>query len=305
MLITRRQLLKYLLAVAATTSAFPSFSSKSAQHRHVIPSSGEKIPVIGLGSWLVFGIDPDDERELIQRIEVIRAFLNSGGGMLDSSPMYGVAQEVIGKSLKRIGHTDGLFSATKIWTTGDRAGFLQMSESFDLWGLQKMDLMQVHNLVDWERHLPTLQAMKQEGTIRYVGVTTSHGRRHQQLEHIMKTQSLDFVQFTYNMLDRDAEKILLPMAKDKGIAVIVNRPFQRGGLFEKLQHYHLPDWAGELDCKNWAQFFLKFVISHPAVTCAIPATSQVSHLHENMAAGYGEMPDESMRKKMIQYIKEL
>lgn len=305
MLITRRQLLKYLLAAAASAPAFPSFSSQTAQHLHVIPSSGEEIPVIGLGSWLVFGIDPDDEKELTQRVEVVSAFLKSGGGMLDSSPMYGVAQEVIGKSLKRIGHTDGLFSATKIWTTGDRAGFLQMSDSFDLWGLQKMHLMQVHNLVDWERHLPTLQAMKKEGTIRYVGVTTSHGRRHQQLEDIMKTQSLDFVQFTYNMLDREVEQILLPMARDKGIAVIVNRPFQRGGLFEKFERYHLPDWAGEIDCKNWAQFFLKFVISHPAVTCAIPATSQVSHLHENMAAAYGEMPDESMRKKMIQYIKEL
>jgi len=271
----------------------------------IIPSTGEKIPAIGLGSWLTFAIDVEDEEELAARIAILRDFLARGGGVVDSSPMYGVAQEVIGKGLKRIGQHDGLFSATKVWTTGNRQGFIQMEESRALWGLDKLDLMQVHNLLDWETHLPTLHTMKQQGDIRYVGVTTSHGRRHDELEQIMRTQQLDFVQFTYNMLDREAEKTLLPLAKDRGIAVIINRPFQRGGLFDRFEKYPLPAWANEIDCANWAQFFLKFIISHPAVTCAIPATSQIEHLRENIAAGYGYLPDEAMRKKMVAYVQRL
>ena len=270
-----------------------------------IPATGEKIPAVGLGSWLTFAIDIDDAEELDSRIAILREFLARGGGVLDSSPMYGVAQQVIGIGLKRIEQHDGLFSATKVWTMGDRQGFIQMEESRQLWGLDKLDLMQVHNLLDWETHLPTLHAMKQQGDIRYAGVTTSHGRRHDELEHIMRTQQLDFVQFTYNMLDRKAEKTLLPLAKEKGIAVIINRPFQRGGLFDKFERYPLPGWAKEIDCVSWAQFFLKFIISHPAVTCAIPATSQIEHLRENIAAGYGRLPDELMRKKMLAYIENL
>lgn len=165
--------------------------------------------------------------------------------------------------------------------------------------------MQVHNLLDWETHLPTLQGMKDMGAIRYVGVTTSHGRRHAELEKIMRSQKLDFVQFTYNMLDREAEQVLLPLAQDKGIAVIINRPFQRGGLFERFEKYPLPGWAADIGCISWAQFFLKFIISHPAVTCVIPATSQLVHLRENIAAGYGRLPDEKMRREMISYIQRL
>jgi diketogulonate reductase-like aldo/keto reductase len=275
------------------------------RHMRIIPSSGEKVPAIGLGSWLTFAIDIDDEEELDKRIAILREFLTRGGGVLDSSPMYGVAEEVIGKGLKHIGQHQGLFSATKVWTTGNRQGFIQMEESRQLWGLDRLDLMQVHNLLDWETHLPTLHTMKQQGDIRYLGVTTSHGRRHKELEHIMRSQQLDFVQFTYNMLDREAEKTLLPLAKDRGIAVIINRPFQRGGLFDKFERHPLPAWAVEIDCKSWAQFFLKFIISHPAVTCAIPATSQLVHLQENIAASYGRLPDEAMRTKMVAYIEAL
>ena len=271
----------------------------------IIPSTGEKVPAIGLGSWLTFSIDVNDEEELAERIAILREFLARGGGVLDSSPMYGVAQEVIGKGLKRIDKQESLFSATKVWTTGNRQGFIQMEDSRQLWGLDKLDLMQVHNLLDWETHLPTLHTMKQQGDIRYVGVTTSHGRRHDELEHIMRTQQLDFVQFTYNMIDLEAEEVLLPLAKEKGIAVIINRPFQRGGLFDKFEKYPLPAWASEIDCTSWAQFFLKFIISHPAVTCAIPATSQIEHLRENIAVGYGRLPDEAIRKKMLVYINGL
>ena len=315
MSITRRKFIKYLaiagsslgssLSASHSHSALSPSTASAGRHMRIIPSTGEKVSAIGLGSWLTFSIDVDDKEELDSRIAILRDFLALGGGVLDSSPMYGVAQEVIGNALKRIGQHDGLFSATKVWTMGNRQGFIQMEESRQLWGLDKLDLMQVHNLLDWETHLPTLHTMKQQGDIRYVGVTTSHGRRHEKLEHIMRTQQLDFVQFTYNMLDREAEEILLPLAKDKGIAVIINRPFQRGGLFDKFEKYPLPDWAKEIDCANWAQFFLKFITSHPAVTCAIPATSQIEHLRENIAAGYGRLPDEAMRKKMLAYVQKL
>lgn len=315
MSITRRQFIKYLSvtgpSLGSAFAAGPNYSAllpataSADRHMRVIPSTGETIPAIGLGSWLTFAIDVDDKKELDSRTAILREFLVRGGGVLDSSPMYGVAQEVIGKALKRIGPHEGLFSATKVWTTGNRQGFLQMEESRRLWGLAKLDLMQVHNLLDWETHLPTLHSMKQQGDIRYVGVTTSHGRRHKELAHIMRTQQLDFVQLTYNMLDREAEETLLPLAKDRGIAVIINRPFQRGGLFDQFEKHSLPTWASEIDCANWAQFFLKFIISHPAVSCAIPATSQIAHLRENIMAGYGRLPDEPMRKKMIAYVNNL
>ena len=277
----------------------------SGRHSHVIPSSGEKIPAIGLGSWLTFAIDPEDQNQLNHRVDILREFLQLGGGMIDSSPMYGVAQNVIGISLKRIEQQEGLFSATKVWTNGHRQGFMQMEESMRLWGLPRLDLMQVHNLLDWETHLPTLREIKEEGEIRYIGVTTSHGRRHGELIKIMQTQQLDFVQFTYNILDREAEDRLLPLAKEKGIAVIINRPFQRGGLFDRFERFPLPDWAGDIDCANWAQFFLKFIISHPAVTCAIPATSQLEHLRENMGAAYGQLPDAATRTRMSKYVQSL
>lgn len=312
---TRSQFLQYL-AITGFTSGWAVSSSHSyaalgsaqddkARHSRIIPSSGERIPAIGLGTWITFGIDIRNTEVLNNRIAILHEFLQKGGGVLDSSPMYGTAEEVIGKGLARLNNHHNLFSATKVWTSGNRQGALQMEQSRQLWGVDRLDLMQVHNLLDWETHLPGLQAMKQAGDIRYVGVTTSHGRRHKELEQIMRTQDLDFVQFTYNMLDREAENILLPLAQDRGIAVIINRPFQRGGLFERFENYPLPPWSVEIDCDNWAQFFLKFIISHPAVSCAIPATSKLVHLRENMAAGYGELPDKTMRQNMINYIKTL
>jgi diketogulonate reductase-like aldo/keto reductase len=258
-----------------------------------------------MGSWLVFAIDPDNEDELATREAVIREFLTNGGGMIDSSPMYGVAQDVIGRCLKRIDDHTSLFSATKVWTLGNRQGLLQMEDSRLLWGLPRFDLMQVHNLMDRETHLPNLFDMKDRGEIGYVGVTTSHGRRHEEMIDVMRSQPLDFVQFTYNMLDREAEEYLLPLAADRGIAVIINRPFQRGGLFNKFSRYKLPNWAADIDCENWAQFFLKFIISHPAVTCAIPATSRVDHLQQNMGAAYGRLPDPAMRREMLKYVQSL
>lgn len=306
MKLSRRHFLQGLAAVStALAIGHGHTASISKRHTRIIPSSNVQIPAIGMGSWLVFAIEPENEAELATREVVIREFLTQGGGMIDSSPMYGVAQDVIGRCLGRIDDHTGLFSATKVWTHGNRQGLLQMEDSRLLWGLPRFDLMQVHNLMDWETHLPNLYDMKGEGEVGYVGVTTSHGRRHEELIDIMRSQPLDFVQFTYNLLDREAEEYLLPMAADRGIAVIINRPFQRGGLFNKFSRYRLPKWAADIDCENWAQFFLKFVISHPAVTCAIPATSRVDHLQQNMGAAYGRLPDTAMRKEMVKYVQGL
>jgi diketogulonate reductase-like aldo/keto reductase len=301
MSLTRRQFLRYLAGMGSTLllgRSFPAVAGSPA-HSRIIPASGERIPAIGLGSWLTFGIDVDDTQAMAEREAILREFLARGGGLLDSSPMYGTAQEVIGQCLQRIGHRQGLFAATKVWVSGLRQGILQMERSRLLWNIPRFDLMQVHNLLDWETHLPVLQEMKRKGQIRYLGVTTSHGRRHDELARIMRSQDIDFVQFTYNMLDREAEQQLLPLAADKGIAVIINRPFQRGGLFDYVGARPLPGWASELDCESWAQVFLKFVISHPAVTCAIPATSRLDHLKENMAAAHGPLPDAALRQRML------
>jgi diketogulonate reductase-like aldo/keto reductase len=220
--------------------------------------------------------------------------------------MYGSAEEVLGYALDRLGRPQpSLFSATKVWTPFASRGEWQIEESHKLWGLQQFDLYQIHNLVAWEHHLQTLQQHKHEGTIRYIGVTTSHGRRHQELEQIIQTQPIDFVQLTYNILDREVERRLLPAAIEKGVAVIANRPFQGGDLFFKLARKPLPKWAGDIDCQNWAGFFLKFVVSHHAITCAIPATSQVEHMIENMGALRGKLPDSKTRKRMADYVASL
>jgi len=198
-----------------------------------------------------------------------------------------------------------LFAATKVWTLTQTLGVSQMKQSQDLWNLKAFDLMQIHNLLDWDSHIDTLKAWKDQKRIRYIGMTTSHGRRHDDLEDVMKSQPLDFVQLTYNILDREAEKRLLPLAADRGLAVICNRPFRRGALLDTFQHHPLPDWAGEIDCRNWPQFLLKFIVSHPAVTCAIPATTRVDHMAENMGALKGNMPDQEMRQRMIRHVESL
>lgn len=258
-----------------------------------------------MGSWITFHVG-DNPAERAVRVEILRHFFDRGGGVIDSSPMYGYSEEVIGYCLKRLDDTGGLFSATKVWTPGGLLGISQMKHSEFLWGVHGFDLMQIHNLVDWETHLVTLKRWKSEGRIRYIGVTTSHGSRHNELEKIMRTQPVDFVQFTYNIVDREAENRLLPLAADRGIAVIINRPFRRGWLPERLQGRHpLPSWAAELDCDNWPQFLLKFIVSHPHVTCAIPATSQVVHMQENMGAGFGRLPDAAARRRMVRYVEKL
>jgi diketogulonate reductase-like aldo/keto reductase len=257
-----------------------------------------------MGTWITFNVGQDPDLRT-SRTEVLRAFLQLGGGMVDSSPMYGSAEEVVGHALGRIGDDAGLFSATKVWTRGERGGAGQMAESRRLWDRDRLDLMQVHNLLSWKEHLETIRRERDEGLVRYTGVTTSHGRRHDELEQIMRSEPIDFVQLTYNILDREAETRLLPLAADRGIAVIANRPFRQKALITRFERHPLPGWAGEIQCENWPQFLLKFIVSHPAVTCAIPATSRVVHMLQNMGALHGPQPDAAMRRRMIDYVEKL
>ncbi|MCB1756539.1 MAG: aldo/keto reductase [Gammaproteobacteria bacterium] len=303
----RRSFLKTLALTAAALSGGAAngvLSAPSARIQRTIPVSGETLPVIGMGSWRTFNVGKN--RQLRdQRVEVLRAFLDNGGGMIDSSPMYGSSEEVIGYCLSEIGGDKNVFAASKVWTGSPEQGRRQIADSQELWKLPVMDLMQVHNLLSWEAHLQTLREKKAAGEIRYIGVTTSHGRRHDLLEQILEREPIDFVQLTYNIRDRDAEQRLLPLAREKSVAVIANMPFDKGDLFDRYADKPLPDWAGEFDCRNWAQFFLKFVVSHPAISCAIPATSRVDHMQQNMGAGVGLFPDQALRKKMIDYLAAL
>ena len=269
-----------------------------------IPSSGEAIPVIGMGSYVTFNVGQDPAL-LADRVEVLRAFFAAGGGMIDSSPMYGSSEAAIGHCLHQLGHPDTLFSATKVWTWFGGAGDEQMQASRRLWRLPGFDLMQVHNLLNWRDHLQTIRRDREQGLVRYIGITTSHGRRHDELERLMRDERLDFVQFTYNILDREAEQRLLPLAADRGIAVIANRPFRRKDLIERFRRHPLPAWAADIGCRSWAQFLLKFIVSHPAVTCAIPATSRVDHMRENMAVLHGPLPDQATRRRMVNYVASL
>lgn len=269
-----------------------------------IPSSGETLPVIGLGSWITFNVG-DDPVLRDECAAVMRAFFQEGGRLIDSSPMYGSSQEVIGYGLARLGRPQTLFSADKVWISSGSEGPGQIEESRTHWGVPRFDLLQVHNLLGWEEHLATLLAMKQEGRVRYVGITTSEGRRHEEMEKIMAGRPIDFVQLTYNILDREVEQRLLPLAQERGIAVIANRPFRQGDLIRQVGRHRLPAWAGEIGAASWAQLILKFIVSHPAITCVIPATSRVAHVVENLRAGSGPLPDPAMRRRMAAYVVAL
>jgi diketogulonate reductase-like aldo/keto reductase len=262
-----------------------------------IPKSGEKIGAVGMGSWITFNVGGDMQARAA-RTEVLRAFFAAGGGMIDSSPMYGSSEDVIGHCLAQLNPGAGLFSATKVWTSSKDEGREQFADSLRLWRQPTLDLYQIHNLLGWEGHLETLKDLKAAGKIRYLGITTSHGRRHRDLERIISTQPFDFVQLSYSAGNRDVEARLLPAAADNGVAVIANRPYQRRYLIERVSRAPLPGFAAEIGCRNWPQLLLKFVISHPAITTAIPATSQVPHMVENMATGIGPMPDAAMRKRI-------
>lgn len=272
--------------------------------RKPVPATGERIPIVGMGSWLTFDVLPVGTF-LDRRVEVLRRFFDAGGAVIDSSPMYNRSERVIGHCLRRLENDGGLFSATKVWTPLQVHGRIQIAQSEELWGVDRFDLLQIHNMVSWEAHLETLLEKKAAGEVRYIGITTSDGRRHQALERVIAEHPFDFVQLTYNLLDRQAEERLLPLARERGIAVLANRPFRRGALIERLQGRPLPPWAAEIDCASWPQLLLKFIVSHPAVTCAIPATSNPDHMSENMVAAYGRLPDARMRRDLIEHAESL
>ena len=297
----RRTLLGWSCLAAAGQAAAQA-PAQAAPLTRAIPSSGEQVPRVGLGTWITFNVGQDPPARA-NCVQVMRAFFEAGGRMIDSSPMYGSSQGVIGEGLRTLSAGQRVFSAEKVWTSSDGAAQLEASRA--LWQVPRFDLLQVHNLLAWEKQLPLLQRMKERGQLRYIGITTSEGRRHREFEQVMRNHKLDFVQLTYNVRDREAEERLLPLAAERGIAVIVNRPFQEGVLLRGLARHPLPPWAVDIECTSWAQFALKFAISHPAVTCAIPATRRVDHVRENLAAARGRMPDEAMRRRMAAHVAAL
>lgn len=303
-MITRRTLLSAGAGLALAGPIEIALADARQPVKRAIPSSGESIPVIGMGSSRTFDV-PSGSETIEQLTDVMRVFFAGQGALVDSSPMYGNAESVLGEILGKLGRPGKLFAATKVWTDGAEAGIEQMQESSRRMGVPVFDLMQIHNLRDWKVHLPTLRRWKQEGKIRYLGITTSHQRFHSELEDIMRSEPLDFVQFSYNIDNRLAEQRLLPLAADKGIATLINRPYQRGDLFRKSKGKPLPELAKELGCNSWGQFFLKFIIGHPAATCLIPATSKPHHMEDNMGANFGPVPDEAQRREMIRIYESL
>jgi diketogulonate reductase-like aldo/keto reductase len=304
-IISRRAALGAMASGAAAIALRPLSALAYARPlTRPIPSSGEQLPVVGLGTWITFNVGDDPELR-DECTAVMRAFFREGGRVIDSSPMYGSSQPVIGYGLARLGHPAALFAADKVWISSGSEGPGQIEESRTHWGIPRFDLLQVHNLLSWEEHLPALLAMKQAGRVRYVGITTSEGRRHDEIEKVMASRPIDFVQVSYSILDREVEARILPLAQERGIAVIANRPFRQGDLIRQLGRQPLPAWASEIGAASWAQFILKFIVSHPAITCVIPATSQVAHVIENLRAGGGPMPDPAMRRRMAAHVESL
>ena len=308
--LSRRSLLKWSMATS-TSALLPNlfeFSNMITPLQKIntrpIPSSGEQLPIVGIGTWQTFDVG----NNLTQRTElkkVLQAFVELGGQVMDSSPMYGTSEKVVGDLAADLGILDQLFMATKVWTSGKSAGIAQMQDSMRKMRRQPMDLMQVHNLLDVKTHLQTLQKWKAEGKIRYIGITHYLDNRHDEMAELIKKYPIDFIQINYSIQSRHAEKRLFPTAKDKGVAVLVNRPYEGGQLFRKTKNVTLPSWTKDYDINSWGQYFLKFILSHPAITCVIPGTSKLTHLQDNMGAGVGKLPNEKGREKLATFLKNL
>ncbi|MGQ0750320.1 MAG: aldo/keto reductase [Betaproteobacteria bacterium] len=302
----RRRTLALLACGTLAMSAAARSASDSAKPliKRPIPRSGETLPVVGLGTWQTFDVGPSAP-ERTELKEVLRLLVAQGASVVDSSPMYGQAERVVGDLAADVGIHPRLFLATKVWTSGREAGIRQMENSFRLLRTQRIDLMQVHNLLDLATHVKTLREWKVSGRIRYLGVTHYHEGAHRDLERLVKMREYDFVQFNYSMTEREAEDRLLPACADSGTAVIINRPFAQASLFGKVKGKPLPAWAAEFDCTSWAQFFLKYLVGHPAVTCVIPGTRRTAHLRDNLQAAAGRLPDPAMRRRMVQYLDRI
>jgi aryl-alcohol dehydrogenase-like predicted oxidoreductase len=289
--------MKFLLAAGLTGRwRIANAASSRPMLARAIPSTGETIPVIGLGTSDEFEISSDDNLDPLR--EVLRRFIELGGTLIDTAPAYGNAEEVIGGLVNELGISERLFIATKVLARGRQAGAAQMKMSARLLNKQPLDLVQVHSLVDADTQLENLRHWKEAGRVRYIGITHSRASAFDDLERLLQKEKFDFIQLNYSFTEPDAEQRLLPLAADKGVAVLVNRPFENGALFRRVRGMPLPEWAGEFDCGSWAQFSLKYVISHPAVTCVIPATSNPGHLVDNMGAGTGGLPDKRARHRM-------
>jgi diketogulonate reductase-like aldo/keto reductase len=297
---TRRALLGALAAVACglARGQAPTIMTRK------IPSTGEELPAIGLGTWQVFDVGGSTTARAPLR-DVLAAFAKAGGRMIDSSPMYGSAESVAGDLVAELGLRDRLFVATKVWTRGREEGIREMETSFRRLKVKRMDLMQVHNLLDAEVHTKTLLDWKASGRIRYLGITHYTASAHGEVERQLKRQKYDFLQINYSLGEREAERRLLPWCRDHGVAVIANRPFAEGALFRRVQGRPLPAWAAGLGIASWAQFFLKWIVAHPAVTCAIPGTGKPEHMADNVAAGFGALPDEATRRRMAEHFDAL
>ncbi len=266
-----------------------------------IPSTGETIPAVGLGTWRTFDVGAAPARRRPLR-EVLQRFVELGGRVVDSSPMYGTAEAVIGDLAAELGFAERLFLATKVWTRGREAGVAQMEQSLRRLRVRRLDLIQVHNLLDWRTHLGTLRAWKEAGRVRYLGVTHYTAAAYDELERVLRSEPLDVVQVNYSPVEREAERRILPLARERGVAVLVNRPFAEGALFARVRGRPLPAWAEALGCTSWAQVVLKWILAHPAVTCVIPATSRLQHLADNMQAGAGALPDAAARERLVALI---
>jgi len=300
----RRRLLQAITCGAALTIMNKTSAQSPGLLKRPIPRSGEMLPAVGVGTWQTFDVGPKAP-ERAELKEVLQLLAGAGGSVVDSSPMYGQSEGVVGDLVAELGLREQLFYATKVWTSGREAGIRQMEDSLRLMRTQRMDLMQVHNLLDLAIHTKTLREWKSAGRIRYVGITHYHDGAHAELEKIVKTRDWDFVQFNYSMAERGAEARLLPACIDSGTAVLVNRPYSQGGLFPRVKGKPLPGWAAEFDCTSWGQFFLKYLLGHPAVTCVIPGTSRADHMKDNAKAGMGRLPDAAMRRRMAEYLDRL
>lgn len=305
--ITRAEFLKLMGAASVLLAAGggePAAAPAGSVLTRAIPKSGEALPVVGLGTWQTFDVG-NDAAALAPRREVLTRLFDAGGKVVDSSPMYGRAEAVVGELLAGMGRRQDAFIATKVWTTGRAAGVRQMQSSAAKLKAPVIDLMQVHNLVDVWTHLETLKKWKQEGRVRYLGITHYTSSALSDLMDVMAKTPLDFVQFAYSIGVREAEARILAMAADKGVAVLINRPFEGGDMFGRVRGKPLPEWAAEFDCRSWGQFFLKFIVGHPAVTCVIPGTAAPRHMADNLGAGQGRLPDARMRRKMADFWDKL
>ena len=305
--LTRREALKLTGLASAgllTSQHLLSFTLKDSMMKRVIPSSNEKLPVAGLGTWQTFDVGASSEKRALLT-QVLTEMLNQGGAVIDSSPMYGSSEKVAGDLTSEIDRENHFFYATKVWTSGRDAGIDQMNRSFKKMRRQRMDLMQIHNLLDWKTHVKTLKDWKEKGKIRYWGITHYLDSAHSSLERVIAQEKPDFVQFNYSIRERHAEQSLFDTIRKYQTAVLINRPFEGGSLFRLTRNKELPEWCKDYDINSWGQYFLKFILSNEQVTCVIPGTSKPHHLIDNMKAGFGRLPDKKAREKLYNYLKGL